>query len=193
MAIGGQNKRRLYEMVKKLDLVEFIAKETGTQPVNMGNSWNMICPMPSHKDSKPSFNIHKKAGTWYYICYGCDSKGTIVDFCVDYRSYIHPSEALIYIIERHGIKTDAEFMMKAVKEAKVECDKKIKIETSHFLASSNCRRLLRRYNGDEKIQAWVAEAYRNMNNMLEADDLRAIEKVSDKACNILINGLKEDI
>lgn len=191
MSVSGQNKRRLYDLVKKIDLVEFISKETGVQPVDMGNSWSMICPMPDHKDSKPSFTIHKKAGTWYYVCYGCDSKGTILDFCVDFKGHTHPSESLIYIIEKHGIKTDAEFMTKAVKEAKVECDKKSRLEISHFLASCNCRRLLRRYNGEEIVQEWVAMSYRKMNEILPDNDVRGIERVSNDACRILVGGVKE--
>ena len=145
--------------------------------------------MPTHKDTDPSLHIYRQAGNWFYRCYGCGSRGTIVDFCVDFRSFPHPNDALLHILERHGIKNDADFMLKAVKEAKVECDNRARLESSHFVAASNCRRLLRRYNGDAAVQSWVAESYRGMNTMLSEGDIRGIEGVSDRACGLMENGL----
>jgi hypothetical protein len=185
----AREKSRLYELVKKIDMVEFVTRETGRKPVDAGRSWKMVCPMPSHKDTDPSLHIYKASGNWFYRCYGCGSKGTIVDFCVEYKSFDHPYDALVYIVERNGIRNDADFMVKAVKDAKVECDRRARLESSHFLAASNCRALLRLYNGEETVVSWVGSAYRKMNSMLDSGDRMGIEGVSEEACRIISEGV----
>jgi len=61
-------RRHLYDAVKKIDLASFIEAETGC-------SWDggtCICPMPSHRDSKPSFSVSEQHdGIWLFNCFGC--------------------------------------------------------------------------------------------------------------------------
>jgi hypothetical protein len=55
MRINSTLRRHLYDQVKKLDLVDFISKVSGMTLSQAGGSWKGTCPMPSHKDTEPSF------------------------------------------------------------------------------------------------------------------------------------------
>ena len=83
--------KHLYDVVKKkVDLAEFLETEIGCKLswYERGISAGTICPMPQHKDSKPSFRIKyvDESSMWIFHCLGCGAKGTIIDFCREYYS-----------------------------------------------------------------------------------------------------------
>jgi hypothetical protein len=175
-------RRYLYDAVKKIDLSSFIEVETGCSWDKTGASFSCICPMPSHRDSKPSFSVEEQGdGVWLYNCFGCSSGGTIIDFCMEYFALNHSFEALLLVVEKSGLATDGDLISKAIKEAKVTIDTNKRLECRHFVAASNCRRLLFGNKGDPEIEGWVATAYRRMNKMLEEEDLDGIEMIGNDA------------
>jgi hypothetical protein len=186
--VSGSMRRMLYDEVKKINLVDFIAKNSGASFSRSGSSYQTVCPMPSHRDTKPSFNVTEKNGMWFYNCFGCGSGGTIIDFSKDYWSLDHPSEALILIMQKEGIKGDCDAMIRSIRDAKVKMDFNKKLECSHFVAASNCRRLLRRFPGDKAVETWVAKAYRAMNVMLDGCEIRKVERIGEEAMVRLMGG-----
>jgi hypothetical protein len=185
-------RRFLYEAVKKINLVEFIEREAGARFDKTGGNWMCVCPLPSHKDSKPSFSVVEKNDedgvAWLYRCFGCGSSGTIIDFCMDYLAFDYPSEALLYVVEKTGIESSEDVAVKAIKETRVRVDLDKKMECSHFVAASNCRRLLRRFNGNRDLELWVAKSYYTMNSALDKGDVKAIERVGLDALKKLMGG-----
>ena len=182
-------RRFLYEEVKKLNLVDFIQTHAG---VTLATSGNSICPMPNHKDSDPSFSISQKQdsnGTvWLYNCFGCGSGGTIIDFCMDFFSFDSSLEALVFVLQKMGIASNQEMVSKAMQEAKVGMDLNKELECAHFVASRNCRRLLKGQWGDKRVETWVAKAYREMNLLLDKGDRNGVDMVGEEAMLKLVGG-----
>jgi len=180
-AIGDRRTRRyLYDAAKKLNLVTFIEQNAGVSFAHAGDRWTCLCPMPHHKDSKPSFGVRQDPdGVWVFNCFGCHSKGTIIDFCKDYYSLSHPAEALILVAGKAGIEVDSDLIAKAVRDARVTVDENKRLECAHLVAASSCRRLLRA-KGMSQSQ-WVAEAYWRMNGMLDRGDIAGVERVGNEA------------
>jgi len=188
MQINKTLRRHLYDQVKKLDLTIFISSVSGISLSKSGVSHKGICPMPSHKDTEPSFFVTQiPDGTWLYDCFGCGSGGTIIDFCQDYFSLDHPSDALVAILEKSGMDTGQDALVQAIKQAKIGCDRDKKLECSHYVAARNCWRLLRAFPNDQKIENWVGKSYRRMNKMLADHNIRGIEIVGNEAINIVVS------
>jgi hypothetical protein len=177
--------QRLYDKVKKLNLPDFIAAVSGTRPEDGGQSWKMICPMPDHNDHDPSFHVYNDGGHWFYKCYGCESAGTIIDFAMGMGDFDGPKEALIYILEKEGIEQDADFLKKAIKDARVDVDLSMKTECTHFIASRACHKLLRANLHDETVMSWVGMTYRKMNAMMTEGDIGGIERISGLAARLV--------
>lgn len=181
-----------YNEFKKVDLVDFIQKESKVAFEKVGERWRCLCPMPFHKDSAPSFFVYKTKNNngmdcWLFHCFGCGSSGTIIDFCMGVRHFDYPSDALLYLSEKLGIKASYELIAKAIKEARVDSNIKKKIDSEHYIASRMCYRLLRKNIMDEKINKWVAKSYWKMNKMLKEEDFRGIEKISIDASHLFDN------
>ena len=181
-------RQRLYDLVKRINLAEFVTESTGERPEDGGQSWSMICPMPFHRDSNPSFHIYREGSHWFYKCYGCDSRGSIIDFCIDYFSLDTPTEALSLIVKKHGLECESDFMEKAVKEASVDTDQQKKMDCIHYIASSTCHRLLRSNPTSPEVQSWVANSYHKMNDMLDEVDIMGIEGISTTAAALINMG-----
>ena len=180
----------LYSEFKKINLVEFIEKEAGTTLKKSKDRYSCLCPMPFHKDSKPSFYVFKdeSSNCWIYNCFGCNSRGTIIDFCMDYRSLDYPSEAIVYLVEKLDMKDTYDIIIKAIKNAKIDVNLKKILDSEHFLASKRCFQLLKKYGRNEKVKEWVFAAYRKMNTMLSNDDVAGIEKISSTAVKLCARG-----
>ena len=174
-------RRMLYDKAKRINLVDFISRNAGTTFERSGSSNKAICPMPSHRDSKPSFHVADKGGIWVYTCFGCGSSGTIIDFCKDYYSLDDSLEALILIMEKEGVKSLSEAMIKAVRDVKIGVDVNKALECTHFVAASNCRRLLRKFPGDKSIETWVAKAYMKMNDLMDGADRNGVNRIGKEA------------
>src|SRR3990172_8791018 len=112
----------LYAEFKKFNLAEFIEKETGKTLNKNKDDYSCLCPMKNHRDSQPSFHVYKDEDSdcWLYNCFGCNSSGTIIDFCMGYKNLDSPSESVIYLAEKLEIKDTYEIIIKAIKNAKID-------------------------------------------------------------------------
>lgn len=168
----------LFDVVKRtIDLKGFVERECGSTLAADGqNRWKSICPL--HKDSKASFSVRlKESGIWVYNCFGCNSGGTIVDFCMVLHSIPTSYEAAVFAAQKEGIKCDENLISMAIREANVREDEQRETDIAHFIACQNCRRLLRTCKGDEEMFAWVALTYKAMNKLL--DDPKTIKTSFD--------------
>ena len=173
----------LFNYVKKeIDLIEFLETYIGCdfQKNKSGRQAKCKCPMPHHKDSKASFNVKLSDtdGVWQYYCFGCNSGGTIIDFCKEYYdSMTSPFSVLKFLSEKYDLeKLDGIDFSNYNKKS---VDFKKKMECSHILASNQCRKLL--VKDFAKHHEWVSNIYRQMNEALEKEDMLFIENVPLKA------------
>ena len=176
--LNKQDINLLCNEFKKIDLVEFISKETGVVFSKSKDRSCCVCPMPSHKDKKPSFFVSKMGDCWTYHCFGCNSGGTIIDFSMGFWSLETPLETVIFLAEKLGVTQTYEVVLKSIKEAKIECNIKKKIDGEHFIASKRCYRLLKRYGDDNDVREQIFELYRRMNKMLSENNFKGIENIS---------------
>lgn len=184
-----QNSARKYiaDLLKKKNLEEFIEKEARVSFNKTGGRAVCICPMPSHKDSQPSFGVGKTAnGVWLYNCFGCGSGGTIIDFAIDYYGAETFEEAVAILMAKFELTSDVDLVSKAMAEAKVVIDTKKGLECEHIQAASACRSLLKKRVNDKDLQSWVAESYRKMNTMLKEMDINGIISIKQEAIRRLV-------
>jgi DNA primase len=157
----------LYDAVKRGDLKAFIERESGVKFEGKGgDNWVSICPF--HREAKPSFSVTKNSdGIWVYNCFGCQSHGTVIDYCKERFDLVSNEDALLMAAEKEGIKCDESMIIKASRDAKVQTDKKHEIDMAHYATSGICRRLLRMAEGNEAVTAWVMEAYKELNRLMD--------------------------
>jgi hypothetical protein len=177
--------------LKKKNLVEFIGREAGVSFTKIGNAWRCLCPMPFHKDSKPSFFVYCgddiNTGSWSFHCFGCQSNGSIIDFCMMFKGMDKVADAIDYLMKSFGIESNYDLVVQAVQDIGISVNKKKKTDSEHYLASCMCRRLVRAHSDSDKIKNWVNKAYMSMNSMLRDDDYKNIEVIADKASRLFQN------
>lgn len=66
--------------------------------------YTCVCPLPGHKDTKPSFRVYDNTGRFY--CYGCHKMGDVVDFVTMVES-IPTNEAITKLAKQAGIDDKA--------------------------------------------------------------------------------------
>ena len=179
-----QNVTAVLDYVKKhVDFPHFLESQIGCNLkwYKAHRSAATRCPMPNHKDDLPSFRIqHKEAdGIWVYHCFGCGSGGTIVDFFMDYYGLSNLMEAVEAIAEKFGFTGTEADILRGMKDIKKQVDTGKKMECAHIVACNQCRMLLRK--NYEKYAKWVAQAYRRMNDALDAEKIDVIEQVGSEA------------
>lgn len=167
---------------KHVDLSEFMEVHAGCQLkwTIKGESAKTICPMPYHKDSKPSFYINVTSdNVWLYNCFGCGSSGTIIDFCMDFYGLDNYAESVSFICNKFGFKANKEIAVSALKNVAKKVDFNKRMEYTHIITANQCRMLLRK-NYDEHFK-WVGDAYRTLNKALNDSDIETIEKINSEA------------
>ena len=177
-----ETRRYISEILKKMNLADFIEREANVSFNKVGGRYMCICPMPFHRDSKPSFGVgENKDGIWLYNCFGCGSGGTILDFVKDYFDINSFEEAVVFLMERFEIQSDTELVARALKEAKVTIDFDATLECEHIQAATACRILLRKNKGNQDVESWVGNAYRKMNSLLKEKNIKGISKIRSEA------------
>lgn len=169
-------------LIKTCDLPEFIETESG---VNL--KWNRdnsgaccACPMPDHYETKPSFHINKiDDEVWVYHCFGCQKKGTIIHFCMDYMGIRSQIEAINYLCKYYNINNVSDLILEGIKNVSKKVNYERQIENEHILVSNQCRMLLRR--NFEKNKDWVFNAYKQLNEYLLQQDEEGVQKIGYEA------------
>ena len=168
---------------KKIDLLDFLENKLSCD-FSRGRSedhGSCICPMPFHNDSAPSFHVKKNEDDIYiYQCFGCGSKGTIIDFFIDYYDCDGFTEALNEICNTFKIENTDDLVLQGLRNVSKKTDVKRKLNNAHILTSNMCRSLMKK---DIKHKDWVLEQYKIMNQALEEEDIWIIEEIGYQASN----------
>ena len=171
----------LFDYIKHtVDLPAFLESEIGCRIYwsDPDCAASTYCPLPHHRDNKPSFRISKEDnGVWIYHCFGCGSKGSIIDFCKDYFG-LNISGSINYICKKFGLnKEDPPLIVIENNNKKINMLKRM--EHVHIVNSRLCYSLLKKdFN---KYSRWVKKAYRKMNSALDLEDIETIEKIGYEA------------
>jgi DNA primase len=73
-------KQLIHAICQKKSIVEYLAK-IGHKPSKTmaGGKLSYCCPLPDHKESKPSFVVYTQSDYENFYCFGCQAKHTIID------------------------------------------------------------------------------------------------------------------
>ena len=176
----------LYEYIKKkVDLSEYLSTELGCllrwfEPKIYAG---LYCPLPTHKDNKPSFRIKymEDRGIWTFNCFGCNAHGTIIDFCREYYGFNSNEEVVMFLCEKFGFKKDSSVTLDGIKDVKKRINLQKKIACVHVVTAQQCLSLLKKdYN---QYNIWVSNAYKKMNKALDEEDIETIEAIGYEATN----------
>lgn len=177
-----QSSQALVDLIKKkVDLSDFLEVEAGCRLkwCETNVSAVTLCPMPSHRDTKPSFRIKlMDSGVWVFNCWGCGVKGTIIDFCMEYYGMNFP-DAVLFLQKKFGFENSSALITASLKDIRKKSNMQKKMEYTHIVTSNQCRTLLRK--NYEKYSKWVASAYRQMNDALAKEDVKVIEAIGFEA------------
>ena len=126
---------RQLDRIKSLNLLEIISSY-GIQIKHSGNSsYQALCPF--HNDSNPSLSISQKPnGIWLWHCFGCDAKGTVIDFVMRQEgiSFKEAYNKLIQNTEVRGQKTGGpDALVGADRVEKTEKEERLEINPQELL------------------------------------------------------------
>ena len=181
----------LYDYLKKnVNLADFLETEIGADLVwrEIDVSAATICPMPHHNERKPSFCIkyEEEDGIWIYQCWGCGSKGTILDFCMDYYGFANVTEAVDFLCQKFDFKDVGEMVVDSLRSLKKKINVQKKLNCQNIVISNSCRELLR--SDYEKYKSFVSDIYKQLNKALDEEDSEKIEELD----NLVFNKTQED-
>ncbi|MFA5696768.1 MAG: CHC2 zinc finger domain-containing protein, partial [Bacilli bacterium] len=155
----------MYMLAKKINLIEFIEGETGHDFHKIGRQYRCACPI--HGEKEPSFFVWQGSDdTWGFKCYGCQRKGTIIDFCIHYFELNSPIDALKVLAEKMQLGEDIS-IAKMLEAMSVKIDIEERIDCAHYVAATNCRVLLKKYFHSKEVREWIKSSYEQMSSHLE--------------------------
>ena len=175
---SGQITSYHYEYVKKhVDLAEFLETEVGCTLRWSEPNISASCICPLHGDTDPSFHVTFKDedSIWIYHCFGCGSKGTIIDFVKENYALSSPTAAVGWIFRKFGWANNEDLIIESIKGIQKKINVQKKMECANVVTSNQCRLLLRK--DYDRYSKWVAEAYRKMNKALDEGDLDTLESM----------------
>lgn len=176
----------LYDYLKKnVNMADFLETEVGADLIwrEVGVSAACVCPMPHHKERKPSFCIRyvEEDNLWIYQCWGCGSKGTILDFCIDYYGFQTLAEAVDFLCKKFDFKNIGEMAIESLKNVKKKINVQKKLNCQNIVISNRCRLLLRK--DYDKHKGFVSNTYKQLNDALDAEDIDKIEELDNLVFN----------
>jgi len=194
--IDRQQDRKLYylvnHLVKIISLPDFIERETDRQLVWTRSqlSARCHCPLPNHNDRNASFTVTKMpSNDWVFNCFGCNAKGNIVHFCMEYYGLRNKLESILFLCKKFDIKDKEDLILQGIKNISKTVDVQRKMENANILVSNQCRMLLR--SDFEKHKKWVAHTYKLLDHALEREDYEAIDKMGYEASNRITGVINE--
>lgn len=96
--------------ILRLNGVDVTNIERGT------GSYKIVCPLPNHEDSTPSFTVYEETNSFY--CFGCGMAGHAVDLHRILRGYSSNKEAEEDLVSSFNIDVDAVPELKVFAEMK---------------------------------------------------------------------------
>ena len=89
-------------LADNVDMYRFLFDELGILCLGVsGDNYIMECPDPTHIDKNPSCYFHKS--NLVYHCFGCGSKGTIIDLVTYYRD-MERDDSVKFLKKRMGLE-----------------------------------------------------------------------------------------
>jgi len=176
--------KNIYDYIKRnVNLADFLQKEINCtlKWIEPNISASTVCPMPSHKEKQASFNIKfiEEDNTWIYNCFGCNMKGTIIDFFMQYYNLPDSKSAISEICKKFNFNDINDVTEIDLTASKKKASLRKKIEIANIVTSNQCRMLLRK--SFEKNKKWVAESYKKINKALDNEELELVEKIGHEA------------
>ncbi|MDI9347390.1 MAG: DNA primase [Methylacidiphilales bacterium] len=89
-------KSTILTIVDRIDIVTYIQKYLPLK--RAGNNYIALCPF--HQEKTPSFSVNPR--DQYYYCFGCQSKGNVISFVMQYRK-LEFREALEELAQQAGV------------------------------------------------------------------------------------------
>lgn len=175
-----KNKTDIYAsyILKTIDLPSFFSNLTGNDFKWLREEESAVCncPMEWHKDKNASFHMNKMDdGVWVYHCFGCNTKGHVIKFYMDYIGEQEYEKAVTEICKRFNIINVDESFYDNYINTKNRINKRKELEMSNIVVSNQCRLLLRK--NFEKHKNWVSNTYKKLNIALDEQDKEIIEKI----------------
>jgi len=117
---------------------------------------------------------------WGFNCFGCNSKGTVVEFFMHYYGMEH-DEAVASVAERFEINIEGLSVIQETIKAPIktggESFNMKKLTEFHAQAATQCRLIMRKRPGDGAIRRWIEEAFERMDDCIENCDAEGMEKI----------------
>jgi len=182
----------LYDYLKKnINLGDFLETEIGADLKwkNDNMSASLICPMPHHKDAKSSFciKLDEDSGVWIYQCWGCGSKGTILDFCMDYYELQGLSDVVEMLCKKFKFKDAKDIVISSLKSLKKKINVQKRMEYQNIVISNQCRAMLKKdFEGNS---TFVSKTYRELNEALNEEDMDRIQEIDNLVFNKMQEGM----
>jgi hypothetical protein len=168
-----------------IDLPAYMESELGIAIRWIGCREQCKCLCPFHGDSDPSFSISKGNNGWWFHCFGCGAKGSVVQFFMTYFTLSY-QEALDKICEEFGINIDGPVVEKTIAvSSSLDSGKGGLLAMEHMMAAMQCRLLLR-LSSDEKVRSWVKNAYSRMNECIEDFNQHEMREIYNQARDIYL-------
>jgi DNA primase len=85
----------------RIDIVEYLVSlGVELKPVGSGGEYRGLCPLPSHEEAAPSFQVNRRKGLWH--CFGCGAGGDVISFVMK-REGVGFQEALAILAGPAGL------------------------------------------------------------------------------------------
>jgi len=172
----------LYDYIKKnINLGDFLESEIGARLKWKSDHLSacLPCPMPHHRERKPSFHIKylENDKVWIFNCFGCGAKGTIIDFCMDYYELTCSEQAIDMLRKRFDFKDIQSIVIDSLNNLEKKIGVQKKIECQNIVISNGCRVLLKKdYN---KYKVFVLSTYKKLNKALDEEDIDTIQEIDN--------------
>lgn len=120
------------EIIARVDIHNLVSRYVDLK--QSGRNFVGLCPFPSHKDSKPSFNVNPDKRI--FKCFGCNRGGNAISFVMEYQGCTFV-EAIKFLARHCGLDLE-----RYLKKAPLR-----KEETARRQLKSDKKKLLCRVNG----------------------------------------------
>jgi len=171
-------------LIATINLADFLESEAGCKLKWSKPEVAAKCNCPLHNDRNASFFVTlQESGIWMSHCFGCNFKGTIIQFTKQYYNLRNTPEAILFLCKKFKIENKEDLIVEGMRNIKVKVDAGRKIENAHMLTCNQCRMLLK--SNYEKHKKWILESYKKLNIAMDKNDYEAVEKIGYEASKLI--------
>lgn len=138
----------------------------------------MLCPLPAHKDSAPSFRVNlMDSDVWVFHCFGCGKSGPFVRFWQEYNGIYDRLDAIKQICKKYDIKNTEDLVIKSILSTTKRMDIQRKLENENLVISNLGRMFLKKRKGNKEV---TLDYYKRMNEALRDCDEDLMTRISSE-------------